>query len=109
RLTVNWRPPPVHIESVTVAGREGLGDGGWMRAGGNLELQYAALSFRDPDLVRFRYQLEGFDRGWVEAGSRRAAYYTNLPPGRYRFHVIACNDDGVWNTSGSFFSFEARP
>ena len=40
--------------------------------------------------------MEGFDKEWVEAGSRRTAYYTNLPPGRYRFRVTACNGDGVW-------------
>jgi signal transduction histidine kinase/CheY-like chemotaxis protein/streptogramin lyase len=109
RLTLNRRPPPVHIEAVTVDRRNAIGAGGWIRAGSSLEFQYAALSFLNPDLVRFRYRLEGFDPDWVEAGSRRAAYYTNLPPGSYRFRVIACNNDGIWNTAGSSFSLEARP
>jgi diguanylate cyclase (GGDEF)-like protein len=58
--------------------------------------------------VRFRYKLEGFDRDWVDAGTRRVAYYTNLPPGAYRFRVIAANHDGVWNEQGASFSFR-RP
>ena len=62
----------------------------------SLEFDYAGLSFSAPHRVLFKYQLEGFDRGWVEAGGRAEAYYTNLAPGTYRFRVIACNNDGVW-------------
>src|SRR5262249_32916598 len=65
-----------------------------------IEFDYTALSFTDPDRVLFRYQLEGFDSTWVEAGKRRQAFYTNLRPGSYRFHVIACNNAGVWNNHG---------
>ncbi len=53
-----------------------------------------------PSRVRFRYQLEGVDQGWVDAGARRQAFYTNLAPGHYRFRVIAANEDGIWNTKG---------
>jgi len=66
-----------------------------------LEFRYTALSFRNPLAVRFRFRLEGFDREWVDAGPRRAAYYTNLAPGRYRFRVLASNEDGVWNREGA--------
>jgi signal transduction histidine kinase len=59
--------------------------------------------------VRFRYRLEGFDEEWVEAGGARSAAYTNLPPGRYRFRVVACNNDGVWNEAGASFDFELLP
>jgi diguanylate cyclase (GGDEF)-like protein len=59
--------------------------------------------------VRFKYQLEGFDRSWVDAGTRRVAYYTNIPPGNYVFRVAAANDDGVWNETGAAFAFELRP
>ena len=62
----------------------------------SLEFDYAGLSFSAPRRVLFRYQLEGFDKGWVEAAGRAEAYYTNLAPGAYRFRVIACNNDGVW-------------
>ncbi len=74
-----------------------------------LEFQYAGLSFVAPQKVQYRYQLQGFDRGWIEAGSRRAAFYTNLPPGSYRFRVLAANNDGVWNTAGASFGLRLLP
>lgn len=66
-----------------------------------LTIDYTALSFVGPSQVRFRYRLEGHDSDWTDAGPRRTAFYSNLEPGDYRFHVIACNDDGVWNTTGA--------
>ena len=66
-----------------------------------IELRYTALNFETPERTRFRYQLEGLDSDWVEAGTRRAAFYSYVPPGNYRFRVIACNADGVWNNSGA--------
>jgi signal transduction histidine kinase len=62
-----------------------------------------------PEKVRFKYKLEGFDRDWIDSGTRRIAYYTNLRPGRYRFRVIAANDDGVWNLTGATFELFLRP
>jgi hypothetical protein len=76
---------------------------------GELEVQYTALSFLAPEKVRFRYQLEGYDRDWIDAGTRRAAYYTNIPPGDYRFRVVACNNDGVWNEVGAALEFRLDP
>jgi len=67
------------------------------------------LSFVAPQKVRYRYMLEGFDHGWTEAGTRRTAYYTNIPPGRYTFRVQAANNDGLWNTAGAALSFDLRP
>ena len=75
----------------------------------HFQFDYAGLSFTAPQKVRYRYQLEGFDRNWTEAGTRRAAYYTNVPPGRYTFRVQAANNDGVWNTTGAAFCFELEP
>jgi ligand-binding sensor domain-containing protein/signal transduction histidine kinase len=75
----------------------------------DLEFHFTALSFLDPKKVRFKYRLEGYDKGWVEAGTRRVAYYTNLAPGPYRFRVIACNNDGVWNETGAAFAFYLQP
>jgi signal transduction histidine kinase/ligand-binding sensor domain-containing protein/CheY-like chemotaxis protein len=66
-----------------------------------LELHYTALSLAVPERVQFRYRLEGVDHDWVDAGTRRVAYYTNVPGGRYRFQVIAANHDGVWNQTGA--------
>ena len=75
----------------------------------HFEFDYAGLSFVAPQKVRYRYMLEGFDRGWTDAGTRRAAYYTNIPPGRYTFRVQAANNDGVWNTAGAALGFELKP
>jgi signal transduction histidine kinase len=73
------------------------------------EFHYTAPSFVSPEKVRFRYTLEGFDQSWTAAHDRRTAYYTNLPPGRYRFRVAAANDDGVWNEEGASFEFQLAP
>jgi ligand-binding sensor domain-containing protein/signal transduction histidine kinase len=62
---------------------------------------YAGLSLSVPERVRYRYRLDGFDRGWSAPVATQEAIYTNLSPGSYRFHVIACNSDGVWSDSGS--------
>lgn len=110
-LTQNALIPPVVVESVIANGVAQPWSGDLQIAPGNtsLEIYYTALSLRIPGRVQFKYQLEGYDRGWVEAGSRRAAYYTKLPPGRYRFHVIAANDDGVWNNDGASVGILLRP
>ena len=109
RLKSNSRIPPVLIENVTDERQGTLRDGATVRAGSNLEFHYTALSYLFPNRVRFRYLLEGFDTGWVDAGARRTAYYTNLPPGTFRFRVAACNNDGVWNLAGASFAFLAHP
>jgi signal transduction histidine kinase len=75
----------------------------------HFQFDYAGLSFTAPQKVRYRYMLDGFDKGWTEAGSRRTAYYTSLPPARYTFRVQAANNDGVWNTAGAALTFELRP
>jgi GGDEF domain-containing protein len=111
RLATNPMPPPVVVEQLvvdgaTVAPRDGLELG---PGTDSLELQYAGLSFGAPERMRFRYRLEGFDRDWVEAGTRRSAYYTRIPHGRYRFHVAAANEDGVWNEAGRTLAFRIRP
>jgi signal transduction histidine kinase/ligand-binding sensor domain-containing protein len=66
----------------------------------NLEIQYTAPSFLKPESIHFKYRLEGLESRWVDAGSRRSAFYSHLPPGKYLFHVIADNTDGVWNETG---------
>jgi signal transduction histidine kinase/ligand-binding sensor domain-containing protein len=81
-----------------------------VQAGHNhFQFDYAGLSFTTPQKVRYRYMLEGFDHQWTDAGARRSAYYTNIPPGTYTFRVQASNNDGVWNTEGSAFAFTLRP
>jgi len=75
----------------------------------DLEIDYTALSFVNPRKVRFRYKLEGRDTEWQEAGNRRQAFYTDLPPRSYRFRVIASNDDGLWNEEGASIAFTIAP
>jgi len=74
-----------------------------------LEFRYTGLSFDAPERVRFRYRLEGLDPHWVEAGTRREAFYSFVPPGHYRFQVIACNGDGVWNEVGASLGLTVLP
>jgi signal transduction histidine kinase/ligand-binding sensor domain-containing protein len=74
-----------------------------------LEIQYTALSLMIPQKVRFRYWIEGLDADWIDAGSARTASYAHLPPGNYRFRVIACNNDGVWNTTGAALGITVLP
>jgi signal transduction histidine kinase/ligand-binding sensor domain-containing protein len=71
--------------------------------------QYAGLSYLAPGKVNYRYILEGFDKQWTEAGPRRIAYYTNLPPGHYRFRVQTASNDGTWNEPGAEIAFYVRP
>lgn len=109
--SLNPIPPPVSIESarvdqvmLTQAGRNKVPPGQ-----GLFSVRYAALSFAAPEKVQFRYKLEGLDDRWTDAGNRRVAMYPYLPPGHYRFVVIACNNDGVWNRTGASISFIVMP
>ncbi|NYF80549.1 sensor histidine kinase [Granulicella arctica] len=74
-----------------------------------VEFQYAGMSFVAPQKVRYRYKLEGFDREWVDAGEHRSAFYSNLQPGRYVFHVEAANNDGVWSEQDAVLRLRVRP
>ncbi len=114
--------PGVFIERVTLDGRSvdhlstvgnaaGRTEVQWPQnrnSAGNLEIRYGAVSLSGPGAMRFRYRLEGFETAWVEARSNRVAHYGNLPPGRYTFHVTACEQHGVWSTTGSGFPFRIQ-
>jgi hypothetical protein len=110
---VNATPPPVAIEHFAVDDVDLLTSASSLRriSAGHVHFQfdYAALSFTAPQKVRYRYMLEGFDHGWTEAGSRRSAYYTNIPPGHYTFRVQAANNDGLWNDQGQALEFILQP
>jgi signal transduction histidine kinase/ligand-binding sensor domain-containing protein len=73
------------------------------------EFRYTALSLVSSDRVLFRYRLEGADANWIEAGMRRSAPYPLLPAGTYRFHVVACNSDRIWNETGDSLTLKIRP
>ncbi|HEY0784954.1 MAG TPA: two-component regulator propeller domain-containing protein [Acidobacteriaceae bacterium] len=112
----NAVPPLTAIEQVLVEDRpEPAGDGPAAATitvppgHGRLTVQYTGLSFVAPLKVRYRYRLEGLDKGWVEAGSRRTAFYTNVPPGTYRFLVLSANNDGVWSTAPAEVRFHVQP
>ncbi len=129
----NKIPPPMVIEQVLVNDEIIFGDGAIARAKSAskvrnskiethnselhlapgrvrvMEIHYTANSFVTPEKVRFQYRLEGYDLGWREAGQRRVAIYTDLQPGDYRFHVIACNNHGYWNSTGATFALYVTP
>jgi signal transduction histidine kinase/CheY-like chemotaxis protein len=110
-ISSNPVPPPVVIESLIVDGKvRSLAKGARVTAGATQwEFQYTGLSLAAPERVQFRYRLAGFDEGWIDAGTRRSAYYTRLPPGNYTFHVRASNNDGVWNDTGAALQFTLLP
>ena len=74
-----------------------------------MQINYTSPTFLIPHKVKFRYRLDGYESDWHDAGTRRQAFYTDLPPGRYSFRVIACNSDGVWNESAAKLDFSILP
>jgi len=111
RLYENPIPPPVYVEGV-VADRKRFEATSIVKVPArsrDLEIDYTAPSFSVPQKVRFRYMLEGRDREWQDAGSRRQAFYTDLKPGHYRFRVTASNSHGVWNQTDASLDFVVLP
>jgi signal transduction histidine kinase/ligand-binding sensor domain-containing protein/CheY-like chemotaxis protein/HPt (histidine-containing phosphotransfer) domain-containing protein len=110
-IRTNTIAPPVQIEQVTVdAVALQLTQGVKVNPGRQQwEFHYTSLSLLAAQRARFRYRLEGFDDHWIDAGNRRTAYYTSLPPGTYTFRVIASNNDGLWNDTGASFHFTLKP
>jgi len=111
RIKTNTQAPPVVIEQIriddqSIAPSDGIE---LPRGTTRFDLYYTAPSFVAPEKVRFKYKLEGFDNDWIDSGTRRIAYYTNLRPGAYTFRVIASNNDGVWNQTGAAFGLYLKP
>jgi signal transduction histidine kinase/ligand-binding sensor domain-containing protein len=108
---LNQLPPPVIITSILSNGKTypGSSDLTLPAHTDRLEINYTALSLAIPERVMFRYKLEGVDSDWQNAGTRRQAFYTHLPPGNFRFRVIACNNDGVWNATGANLAVSIQP
>ncbi|HRH42853.1 MAG TPA: two-component regulator propeller domain-containing protein [Pyrinomonadaceae bacterium] len=101
-LSLNPLPPPVEIENIAID-RENITFNETVTiqpSQTQLDINYTALSFIKSDQIRFQYKLEGLDKDWVDAGTRRTVNYSYLPSGDYVFRVIATNTDGVWNTEG---------
>jgi len=115
----NQIPPQVHVEEALIDGV--AAPAGALRSASDrepisvpagaqrLELRYTALSLRAPELVKFRYRLEGYDRDWVDAGTNRVATYTKLAPGDYTFRVMATNEDGIRSKTDGRFALTVAP
>jgi signal transduction histidine kinase/ligand-binding sensor domain-containing protein len=111
-LQANRVAPPVSIAAMLINGtRLPLYQEAHLkpRETNNVEIRYAGLSFISPEKVRFRYRLVGYDKTWLDAGTRREAFYTNLPPGNFEFRVQARNADGVWSTEPAALRFVVEP
>ncbi|HET9445803.1 MAG TPA: two-component regulator propeller domain-containing protein [Steroidobacteraceae bacterium] len=111
RLGGNSLPPPVQIEQV-VADRVSFAVGEQVQLPPNtrdLQIDYTGLSFVVPQKTRFRYRLVGYDSDWQDVGTRRQAFYMDLPPRDYVFQVTASNNDGVWNEAGAAVSIVIPP
>jgi signal transduction histidine kinase/ligand-binding sensor domain-containing protein len=115
-VTVNPNPPPVAIEGIKIDNQPVAVEKMLLPAAieidstrQNFEIEYTALSFINSENTRFKYRLEGLQNDWVEAGTRRTAYYSFVPPGEYTFRVIAANSDGVWNEEGKSLRIKVLP
>jgi signal transduction histidine kinase/ligand-binding sensor domain-containing protein len=107
----NGVSPPVHVDQLIADSRpfQPAGQPRIPPNTHNLEIDYTAPSFSVPQKVQFRYFLEGHDKNWQGPVTRHQAFYTDLPPGNYRFHVVACNNSGVWNDIGAVAAFNVEP
>jgi len=104
-------PAVAYVESI-IADRKEYTIGGYRKLPPHprdLQIDYTSPTFLIPQKVKFRYRLDGYDRDWKDAGTRRQAFYTDLPPGKYSFHVIACNSDGVWSEAAAKLDFSIAP
>ncbi len=114
-LKPNLQMPTVMIESVLINGAkkanrlDSAPQAIVIPPGHNqLEIDYTALNFSAPNEVYFKYRLEGRETAWTP-GDARVAHYNELLPGQYRFHVIACNEDGLWNETGAVLDATVQP
>ena len=111
-VDANRLEPPVFVEEALVDGKpQNLIGAATLTApaGKTLEIQCTALSFSAPEKVRFKYWMEGLEPTWRDGGKKRVADYSYLPHGRYKFHVQACNNDGVWNMQGASLDLVVPP
>ncbi len=109
-LPVNTAPPNVAVEYCLIDGKEAdCKNIRILPENESLEIKYTALSFTKPEQIKFKYKLEGLDENWVDAGTRRRAYFTHLPPGEYIFRVSAANVDGVWNETVAGLKITIKP
>lgn len=110
-IQINEKPPPIIIENVFAGQNTFTEEQPVLIEPGirNFSIRFTALSFISPQRIEFRTMLEGFDPDWNPIGNRREEFYTNIPPGEYRFRVIASNHDGIWNMEGSHITIHVMP
>jgi signal transduction histidine kinase/ligand-binding sensor domain-containing protein len=121
-IVENKVPPQVVIESIkyhaasnkannkdTILSTEGRQQVALKYNENKISFQYVALHFSNASLNQYAYQLEGYDKDWIQAGTQRFVTYTNLSPGDYTFKVKAANSDGIWNETGNHFTFTILP
>ncbi|MCP4154686.1 MAG: response regulator [bacterium] len=113
---IDTQPPQVVIEEIVVDNQKkpvyhikGKEKKELFAGSERIEIHYTALRLKGTNGIRFKYKLEGFDKVWREAGKRRFAYYMNLLPGDYKFHVAAIQEDGIWRETGATLSFYLKP
>jgi signal transduction histidine kinase/ligand-binding sensor domain-containing protein/CheY-like chemotaxis protein/AraC-like DNA-binding protein len=112
RVTQGREPPSVTVEQVTSHGRVLEADTSLLAIRPDqrdLEISYTALTFVEPGNVRFRYRLEPYDPDWVDAGSRRTAFYTRVPPGHYTFKVVASQGGDRWSPAAARVALSVAP
>ena len=107
----NALPPSVQITAIHAGGKDYAAQPTLQLPKENRDIQisFTALSLSMPERISFRYQLQGYDKGWQDPHGRREAFYTNLPPGNYRFIVKAANEDGLWNEQGAAMQIGITP
>src|SRR6185436_14364869 len=106
------RPPsPVRVERVIANDNTLLPTPGLRLPprSSRLQFDYTVVNLTSPMRTHFRYKLEGYDSDWIDAGTRRQAFYTNLPPGAYRFRVVARSDDNAWQDTEALWEFAIAP
>jgi len=120
-VRTNPLPPPVRIEAMIVDGKriqieddrrekEEATPALEIPPGRHrIEFEYTGLSFVAPEKVRFKCRLNSYETDWEDAGTKRVAAYSFIPPGNYSFEVNACNNDGVWNKTGESLAFTVLP
>ncbi len=115
KMETNLLAPPVVIENFLVDDQlvtEGAVPGAQLRippGRHRFEFEYTGLSFVAPEKVQFKHRLDGWEKEWIAAGTKRSVNYNYIPPGDYSFHVTACNNDGIWNETGAEIAFTVLP
>ena len=120
---IDKNPPEVHITSVELQGDQTpieqyadsidistlLPIGLKLKYNSTLRFKFVGIHYTIIEKNEYRYMMEGFDPYWLDPVKETEALYRRIPPGKYRFKVLASNCDGIWSSKAAFFDFEVRP